>query len=113
MSRFNDAIAEIRLAARLDPLSLVIGNAFALTLYYAGRYREAEEWSNRALDLAPDLDRARSVKGAILLQQGRWQKRSVFRKEALEDPASATLFTRNHALLCAAEISRRRHRERI
>jgi TolB-like protein/Flp pilus assembly protein TadD len=104
MARFNDAIAEIRLAARLDPLSLVIGNALALTLYYAGRYGEAEEWSNRALDLAPDLDRARSVKGAILLQQGRLaEAKAVFGKEALEDPASATLFTRNHALLCAAE----------
>jgi tetratricopeptide (TPR) repeat protein len=83
---------------------LVIGNALALTLYYAGRYGEAEEWSNRALDLAPNLDRARSVKGAILLQQGRLpEAKALFGKEALEDPASATLFTRNHALLCAAE----------
>lgn len=104
MSRFNEAIKETRLAARLDPLSLVISNALALTLYYAGRYDEAEEWSNRALDLAPDLDRARSVKGAILLQQGRLEEAAaVFRKEALEEPSSATLFTRNHALLCAAE----------
>ena len=56
------------------------------------------------LDLAPELDRARSVKGAILLQQGRLaDAAAVFRQEALEDPASATLLTRNHALLCAAE----------
>jgi eukaryotic-like serine/threonine-protein kinase len=104
MARFEEAIAETRLAARLDPLSLVTNNVLAQTLYYAGRYNEAEEWSNRALDLAPELDRARSVKGAILLLQGRLaDAAAVFRQEALEDPASATLLTRNHALLCVAE----------
>jgi TolB-like protein/Tfp pilus assembly protein PilF len=104
MARSDEAIAETRLAARLDPLSLVSNNVLALVLYYSGQYTEAEEWSNRALDLAPELDRARSVKGAILLQQGRLaEAAAIFRKEALEDPASATLMTRNHALLCAAE----------
>jgi TolB-like protein/Tfp pilus assembly protein PilF len=104
MARFEEAIAETRLAARLDPLSLITNNVLALTLYYAGRYKEAEEWSDRALDLAPELDRARSVKGAILLQQGRLAAAAaVFRQEALEDPTSATLLTRNHALLCTAE----------
>jgi TolB-like protein/Tfp pilus assembly protein PilF len=105
MARFEEAIAEARLAARLDPLSLITNNVLALILYYAGRYNEAEEWSDRALDLAPELDRARSVKGAILLQQGRLaDAAAVFRQEAApEDPASATLLTRNHALLCTAE----------
>jgi TolB-like protein/Tfp pilus assembly protein PilF len=104
MARFEEAIAETRLAARLDPLSLITNNVLALTLYYAGRYKEAEEWSDRALDLAPELDRARSVKGAILLQQGRLAAAAaVFRQEALEDLSSATLLTRNHALLCTAE----------
>jgi tetratricopeptide (TPR) repeat protein len=104
MARFEEAIAETRLAARLDPLSLITNNVLALTLYDAGRYKEAEEWSDRALDLAPELDRARSVKGAILLQQGQLAAAAaVFRQEALEDPASATLLTRNHALLCTAE----------
>ena len=108
MSRFNEAIKETRLAARLDPLSLVISNALALTLYYAGRYDEAEEWSNRALDLAPDLDRARSVKGAILLQQGRLEEAAaVFRKKRWKNIERNLVYEESCFTLCCGGARRR------
>jgi serine/threonine-protein kinase len=42
LGRFDDALSEMRLAMALDPLSLAVSSTLGVTLFYAGRYDEAE-----------------------------------------------------------------------
>lgn len=42
LGRFDEAVSELRLAMALDPLSLAVSSTLGVTLFYAGRYEEAE-----------------------------------------------------------------------
>jgi TolB-like protein/thioredoxin-like negative regulator of GroEL len=46
--RLDEALTELRLAARTDPLSPAIHRTLAMVLIYAGRYDEAAEYCDRA-----------------------------------------------------------------
>ena len=51
----DEAIAELRKAHELDPLSLVIGTDLAKRLCYAGNYDEGMEQFRRVLEVDPDF----------------------------------------------------------
>jgi DNA-binding winged helix-turn-helix (wHTH) protein/TolB-like protein/Flp pilus assembly protein TadD len=51
LGRHDEAVANARLAQRLDPLSLVINSDLGFTLYFARRYDEAIAQFHRALEL--------------------------------------------------------------
>ncbi len=51
--RADEAVAEHRRALQDDPLNLIIRVGLALSLYSAGRHREATEEGKRLLSLAP------------------------------------------------------------
>jgi TolB-like protein/DNA-binding winged helix-turn-helix (wHTH) protein/Flp pilus assembly protein TadD len=53
MGRFDEAIAEARLARRLDPLSVVANGLVGLVLYRARQYESASEALERANELDP------------------------------------------------------------
>ena len=58
-SRFDEALAEMRHAADLDPLSLVIQAGIGRILHFAGRYDEAVDQFAHVLEANPDFAQAR------------------------------------------------------
>jgi DNA-binding winged helix-turn-helix (wHTH) protein/tetratricopeptide (TPR) repeat protein len=69
--RYEEALAELRLAQSLDPLSLWIGVSLSTTLYLMGRYEQAVEQLQKALEMDPHYYPARFCLGMIYLRQGR------------------------------------------
>jgi DNA-binding winged helix-turn-helix (wHTH) protein/TolB-like protein/Tfp pilus assembly protein PilF len=53
MGRADEAVAELEMAHRLEPLSIIIGTETAAGLYHARRFPEAEELLRRTLELEP------------------------------------------------------------
>lgn len=54
-ARFDEGLAELKEAERLDPLSLAVKDDIARTLYRARRYDEAIEQARKALELEPNF----------------------------------------------------------
>ena len=53
--RLDEAMEEIKLAQRLDPLSLIINNRVGMTSYYMRQYDEAIEQLRKTLEFDPDF----------------------------------------------------------
>ena len=70
LARHDSAITEIQAGQRLDPFAPIMKTHEAHFLYNAGRYHEAAEPLQRALDLAPRFWVARIVAGKILGMRG-------------------------------------------
>ena len=68
--RFDEAVARIRKAHELDPLSLSIATDVGNILFLAGRYDEAEREVRQALDMDEHFAQAHLMLGLIRLQQG-------------------------------------------
>jgi len=58
MGRTEEAVAEVRLAEKLDPLSPIIATDVAKELYYARRYPEATAQLKKVLELSPNYPMA-------------------------------------------------------
>ncbi len=58
MGRFDEGLAELKEAERLDPLSLAVKNDAGLLLYRARRYDEAIFQTRKVLELDPDFRNA-------------------------------------------------------
>lgn len=58
LNRFDEAIAEIKVAQSLDPLSLIINTAVGTFLTASGRNEEAIEQLRKAIDMDPNFARA-------------------------------------------------------
>jgi len=71
MERFDEALAELRLAQSLDPLSLWIVVSLSTNLYLMGRYEQAVEQLQKAFEMDPHYYPARFCLGLIYLRQGR------------------------------------------
>ena len=71
MNRFPEALAEIRRAQELDPLSLIINANSGLYLYYSGpeHYEEARKEVAKALEVDQTFGVAHLYLGYIYLQQ--------------------------------------------
>ena len=65
--RTEDALAEIRIAKKLDPLSQIINEDTAHLLYFARRYDEAIEQSRRNLEMDPTYAAAHATAGFAYL----------------------------------------------
>ncbi|HEY9286020.1 MAG TPA: winged helix-turn-helix domain-containing protein [Pyrinomonadaceae bacterium] len=71
MERFDEALAELRLAESLDPLSLWIGVSLSTNLYLMGRDEQAVGQLRKVLEMEPHYYPARFCLGMIRLRQGR------------------------------------------
>ena len=69
--RFDEALDEMRRAAELDPMSLIVMAGFAKVLYFAGRYDEAVEQDQKIIQLDPTFLNAWFDMGFALLVGGR------------------------------------------
>ena len=72
--KFTEALAEIRKAQTLDPLSPVIQLVIGGTLYDLGRYDETLVEADKALKLSPDFPPAHKVQGWVFLVQNKSPK---------------------------------------
>ncbi len=69
---FDSALARIRKAERLDPLSAPIANDVGFVLYWSRRYQEAEAQCRAALELDAKFYRTYILWGRICAAQGRY-----------------------------------------
>jgi TolB-like protein/Flp pilus assembly protein TadD len=72
--RHEEAIAEIRKAHELDPLSLIINADMASVFHYARQHDLAIEQSRKTLDLDPNYWIAYRALGDAYLQKGRYEE---------------------------------------
>ena len=70
LGRFNEAIAEVKKAIELDPLSLVINTDLGRTYYHSRRYDDAIAQLRKTIDLAPDFYYAHWNLGSALMCKG-------------------------------------------
>jgi adenylate cyclase len=84
LGRHDDAIAEIELARRIDPLSLIINSQRGQFRYHARRYEEAEALYAKARDLNPDFWPLRVHLARLRQQQGRHQEALAEARKAVE-----------------------------
>ncbi|HXJ71628.1 MAG TPA: tetratricopeptide repeat protein, partial [Candidatus Dormibacteraeota bacterium] len=65
----DEALAEIRKAQAVDPLSAVIQQSIGYCLFVAGRYDEALVEADKALKLSPDFLPGYNLRGRVFLVQ--------------------------------------------
>jgi len=70
--RLDEALQQMKVAHRLDPLSRIIGTEFGQTYYLMHRYDEAEKRLKETLDLDPNYPHALYIIGLIHVQQHRY-----------------------------------------
>ena len=79
--RFDDALDEVRRAAELDPMSLIVMAGIAKVLYFAGRYDEAVEQDEKIIQLDSTFPNAWFDMGFALLAGGRHDEAmEIFKK---------------------------------
>jgi tetratricopeptide (TPR) repeat protein len=95
MGRHDEALAEIRKAQTVDPLSLIINAVEANLLYMAGRYDEAIDQGQQVIDMDPNFpevyeylkrsyDQKQMYRDAIAARQAR---RRILGRDVSETPA--------------------------
>ncbi len=117
--RLEEALQQMQLAQRLDPLSLVIGSELGATYYLLRRFDTAEQRLRETLALDPDYPHTLYLIGLVYLQQRRYREAIDAMRRALdlagfqEDLAGALAYayavSRDHAAATryTAEIQQR------
>lgn len=81
IGRHDEAEPHAHRAVELDPLSLMMNMTPALNLYLSRDYERAVEQLQRIIEMEPGFIAARSVKGNVLVQLGRYDEAlAEFRK---------------------------------
>ncbi len=81
--RFDEAVAHIRQAKDLDPLSYRLGTGAAVVYFCARRYREAEREARDAITLARGFYLGHLLLGSTLAAQGRYDAAITAYRDAL------------------------------
>ena len=88
--KFEQALANIKRASELDPLSNLLAHEVAETFRLLRNYPEAERYYDRAISLAPDWPTPYSQKAWLYLTwEGNTDKAQVVLEEALQSIKSA------------------------
>jgi serine/threonine-protein kinase len=116
MGRIDDAIAELKTARQIDPLSDVIASMSLWPLFEGRRYREAAEAAKTILDSGAQSSNARLVLGQALFYSGRREEGLAAVHRAWEkDPENGflTAWLGNLYGLAGREGEARRELERL
>ena len=70
LGRHDEALAEIRIARELDPLTLIVNALEGQFLFYASRFDEAEQRFRKTLDLDPGYWVAHNGLGRVYILRG-------------------------------------------
>jgi TolB-like protein/DNA-binding winged helix-turn-helix (wHTH) protein/Flp pilus assembly protein TadD len=107
LGRNDEAVAEVRKAASLDPLSLIISSDLAEELLIAHRYDEATEQARKTINMDSFFAPAHYVLGQLLLQKHMYKEAIAELQRAVELSEGSTAFTAN--LAHAYAVSGRRN----
>ncbi len=126
MGRHEEAVAEVRHALDLDPLSVIIHTALGDVLFYARRTDDAIAVYRKALELNPDFQAGHGDLARALEHSGRvdeairgYQRAIALAGSSMADPsvglanASAAAGRRDEALAVLEELKSRRDRQYV
>jgi eukaryotic-like serine/threonine-protein kinase len=107
MERFDEAIAMVRRAEEIDPLSLIINLNVARILYFARRYDEALEQCNRSIEMGSNFPLAHRRLGQIYAQMGMYSEAlaELQKAHALAPADSETMSVMGYAYAASGDIS--------
>jgi serine/threonine-protein kinase len=91
--RSEEASAQIRLAAELDPLSLIIQTTVSLIAYYAGHFEDAVTNAKRIIENDPNFGISHRILGRALLQLGQYDEGIAELEKAVALSAFSTMLT--------------------
>jgi len=74
IERFDEAIAEVKCAQELDPLSLIINATVGLIFYFARKSDEAIEQYHKALDIDPNFSLTYFFLGGSYIEKAMWEE---------------------------------------
>jgi TolB-like protein/Flp pilus assembly protein TadD len=74
MGRLDEAIAQIKRAQELDPLSLIINTVLGLRLYHARQYDQAIEQCQKTLEMDPNFAMAHFLLGQAYERKGKHEE---------------------------------------
>jgi serine/threonine-protein kinase len=83
MGRSDEAIAAIKRAQELDPLSLIINSIVGMRFYHAHQYDQAIEQSQQALELDPNFAQTHYFLGMNYEQKTRYEEAIAALKKAI------------------------------
>ena len=101
LGRNGEAVAEVRKAASLDPLSLIVGSDLAEELLVAHRYDEALEQSRKTMNMDLFFAPAHFVTGEILTQKHMNNEAIEELRKAIGLSPGSSAFTANLAYVYA------------
>ena len=107
MGRNREAIAEMRKAQNLDPLSLIISADVAEILLVAHSYDQAIEQSRKTIDMDPNFAVAHYELGQALVQKHMYKEAIAELQKAIELSGGSTTCTSNLAFAYAASGRRK------
>lgn len=111
LRRFDEALAELRLAEGLDPLSPDIGTDLGATFVFARRYDEAIAQFKRTLVRDPNFSRAHSYLGWAYGSKGMYAEAIAAARSALE--LNNSYFIKGYLALWLARSGERDEARRI
>ena len=97
LGRNDEAVAELKKAESLDPLSLIISADLAEELLIAHRYDEAIKQSRKTMDMDPFFAVAHYELGQAFVQKHMYNEAIAELQKAIELSAGSTTFTANLA----------------
>jgi Flp pilus assembly protein TadD len=74
LGRFDEALAEMEQARKLDPLSVIINANVGFVLYHARQWERASRAEQESLELEPNSPDIHRYLGLALLQQGKYEE---------------------------------------
>jgi tetratricopeptide (TPR) repeat protein len=106
LGRYDDALAEIKRAQQLDPLSVPVNRAVGWVLYFARRYDEAIEELKKALAMNPEFLGARLVLWWVWIAKGSHEEAIADIRREAERPGLRTVKKLMLGYACAASGKR-------
>jgi TolB-like protein/DNA-binding winged helix-turn-helix (wHTH) protein/Flp pilus assembly protein TadD len=106
LGRNDEAVAEVKKAASLDPLSLIISSDLAEELLIAHRIDEATEQARKTINMDSFFAPAHYVLGQALVQKHMYKEAIAELQRAVELSGGSTAFTANLAYAYALSGSR-------
>ena len=106
LGRNDEAVAEVKKAASLDPLSLIISSDLAEELLIAHRIDEATEQARKTINMDSFFAPAHYVLGQALVQKHMYKEAIAELQRAVELSEGSTAFTANLAYAYAVSGSR-------
>ena len=106
LGRYDEALAEIKRAQQLDPLSVPVNRAVGWVLYFARRYDEAIEELKKTLAMNPEFLGARLVLWWVYIAKAAYEEAIVDIRREAERPGLRTVKKLMLGYACATSGNR-------